>query len=118
MCVCVCVCVLGRVQESLKNNVINSTLEKRPERAPFSIFKNISTALTGLAQRAGRCPANQKGLSSFLVRAEHVPGVLGQVPCWGHVRGSQSMFLLCIDVSLSLSLFCPLSLKINKIFKN
>ena len=41
--------------------------------------------------------------------------VVGQAPGWRHARGNQSMFLWYIDVSLSL--FLPLSLKINIIFK-
>ena len=39
--------------------------------------------------------------------------VAGQVPFWGRARGDQSMYLLHMDVSLSLFL---ISLKINKIF--
>ena len=47
----------------------------------------------------------------FPVRAH--AWVAGQVPSWGHARGSQLMFLSHIDVSLTLSL--PLSLEINRI---
>ena len=52
----------------------------------------------------------------FDSQSGHVSGFLaGLVPSWGRVRGNQLMCLLHIAVSSSP---LPLSLKVNKIFKN
>nr|KAF6501174.1 hypothetical protein HJG59_008130 [Molossus molossus] len=55
-----------------------------------------------------RRPCTKRSPVQFLVRA-HAQGV-GSIPSGGHAGGSQSMFSLT-DVSISLSLFLPLSLK-------
>ena len=73
----------------------------------FLISEMWRIPLTSVAQLVGCCSAKRKATSS-------IPGQgtclgCGFGPWWGHVRGSQSMFLLHIDV-FSLSLFLPPSL--------
>ena len=60
--------------------------------------KNLSVTLTGLARWVGCYPADKRMPVQFLVGAH--AWVVGQVPGWGHVNGSQSMFLSHIGVSL------------------
>ena len=50
-----------------------------------------NTALSGVAQWAGHCPAHGKLLVQFPGRTQ--AQVASQVLVWGHVRGNQSRFL-------------------------
>ena len=58
------------------------------------------------------CLRTERSLVRSPVRAH--AWVSGWVPRGGHVRNNQSMYLLHIDVSLSVSPALPFSLKINK----
>ena len=58
--------------------------------------KNRNSALSGVAQWVGHCPANRKVTGSIPVRAH--AWVLGQVPSWGHARVNQQVFHSHINV--------------------
>ena len=89
---------------------------KLVRKASYSAIRSIRLALTGVAQWVGHCPANQKVASSITSQGTCLSSRPGP---WLEACKRQpiNVSLAHIYFSPSLSPSFPLSLKINKIFK-